>query len=357
MLGGEEAGMQVSNILSLLKTNIFDFDRPLFKHNSFLELASGTYQEIYIESGKCTLIEKSKACFPFETRITKVFTNIIDLAENLHPNRKIILSVSTVLCFQNCVQFPIAARLKIDQLSKLELQRVTPFELVHVYHGCTIAGENETTIFTQQFVLKKAIVSEIEEQLSFHKKSIEAVFMRDPSSRAIELAFAPNGEFFGRQSFEKWNKRLGMAIGVFAIGTAALFAGIHSFHARQYEEISGAIASLEPGIKKIKQTIESTEKRNTNVIAIQKLQRETISRLAIIEEVTRVLPDTAYVLNLSVVDNRVQLEGLANSPEKLIPSLESSSSFKNVVFGSAVFNLPGDTQSHFAINMDLEQAK
>lgn len=349
--------MQVSNILSLLKTYIFDIDRLLFKHNSFLELASGTYQEIYVENGKYTLIEKSKACLPFGTRVTKIFTNIADLTGNSRPNQKTILSVSTDLCFQLTTQFPISARSKIDQLSQLELQRATPFELADVYHGCIVTGENESTVFTQQFVLKKAIVSEIEEQLSLNKKSIEAVIMRDPSGRAIELAFAPNGEVFGRQSFEKWNKRLGMAIGIFAIGIAALFAGIHSFHARQYDEISDAVASLQPGIKKIKQTIESTEKRNANVIAMQKLQRETISRLAIIEEIARILPDTAYVLNLSVVDNRVQLEGLANSPEKLIPSLETSSLFKNVVFGSAVFNLPGETQSHFAINMDLEQAK
>ncbi len=349
--------MQVSNILSLLKTNRFDFDRLLFRYDPFLELASGTYQEIYVENGKYTLIEHSKASLPFETRVTKIFTNITDLTENLRPNQKTILSVSTDLCFQLKTQFPISARSKIDQLSQLELQRATPFVLADVYHGCVVTGENESTVFTQQFVLKRAIISEFEEQLSLNKKSIEAVIMRDPSGRAIELAFAPNGEVFGRQSFEKWNKRLGMAIGIFAIGTAALFAGIQSFHARQYEEISGAVASLQPGIKKIKQTIESTEKRNANVIAMQKLQRETISRFAIIEEVTRVLPDTAYVLNLSVVDTRVQLEGLANSPEKLIPSLESSSLFKNVVFGSAVFNLPGEAQSHFAINMDLEQAK
>ena len=165
--------MQVSNILSLLKTNIFDFDRPVFKHSSFLELASRTYQEIYVENGKYTLIEKSKGCLPFGTRITKVFTNIADLTGNLRPNQKTILSVTTDLCFQLTTQFPISARSKIDQLSQLELQRATPFELADVYHGCIVIGENESTVFTQQFVLKKAVVAEIEEQLPFHKKSRE----------------------------------------------------------------------------------------------------------------------------------------------------------------------------------------
>lgn len=357
MLGGEEAGMQVSNILSLLKTNQFDFDRLVFSHDPFLELASGTYQEIYVESGRYSLAEKSKVSLPFETGNKKFFPNITDLTKNLNPKRKIILSVSTELCFQLVSRFPISARSKINQLSELELQRVTPFRLAEVYHGCIVIGKNETTVFVQQFALKKEIVSEIEGQLFQHNKSIEAVFIRDLSGRAVELAFAPNGEIFGQLSFKKWKKRFVMALGMFAIGVAALFAGIHSFHARQFEEISGTMASLGPDIKKVKQMIESSEKRSAAIIAMQELQREAISRLAIIDEVTRVLPDTAYLLNLNILDNRVQLEGLANSPEKLIPTLESSLLFKNVIFGSAVFNSQGETQSHFAIYMDLEQPK
>jgi general secretion pathway protein L len=357
MLDGEEAGMQVSNILSLLKTKQFEFVNLAIGHDPFLELASGIYQEMYLESGKYTLIEKSKASWPIAKDNSNTSSSIGELIANLQSRRKIILSVSLDLCFQLSSQFPVSARSKVIQLSQLELQRATPFELTDVYHGCTVEGENESTVFTKQFVLKKSIVSDIQEQLLQRKRKIEAVFIRDVSGKAIELAFAPSGEFFGLQSFKKWQKRLGLSLGMFAIGTAALLIGIYSFHARQYEEIASATEDFQPEIKKVKQTIESLEKRNTSIVAMQKLQLGSISRLTVIEEVTKILPDTAYLLNLSVVDNRVLLEGSANSPEKLIPVFESSSLFTNVAFGSAVFNSAGETQSHFAINMDLEQSK
>jgi Tfp pilus assembly protein PilN len=349
--------MQVSNILSLLKTKQFDLDQLFFKHNPFLELADGTYEEIYVEAGKYRLVEKSKPSLPFEVHVPKIYSDITELAEDLLPNRKIILSVSTDLCFQHVVQFPISARSKIDQLSQLELLRVTPFGLADVYCGCILIGENATTVFAQQFVLKKSIISEIEKILLQQQRSIEAIFIRDLSGKSIELAFAPNGEHFGRQLSMKWKKRLCLSLGLLAITGAALVGSISSFHARQLDEISVAIAGLQPEIKKVKQIIENSEKQNANVAAIQNLQRQTISRVTIIEELTKALPDTAYILTLSIVDNRVQMEGLAESPEKLIPTLESTSLFKNVVFGSAVFNSAGESQSHFAINMDLEQPK
>jgi general secretion pathway protein L len=357
MLDREEAGMQVSNILSLLKTRQFEFDNLAIRLDPFLELASGIYQEIYLEKGKYTLAEKSRASWPIARDDSNTFSSIDDLIANSRSSRKTILSVSLDLCFQLSSQFPVSARSKVNQLSQLELQRATPFALADVYNGCIVVGENETTVFTQQFVLKKIIVTEIQQQLLQHKKPIEAVFIRDISGKAIELAFSPNGEFFGHQHFKKWKKNLGLSFGMFAIGSAVLLAGIHSFHAKQYEVISSATENLQPEIKKVKQVLESSEKRNTSIMAMQKLQVESVSRLAVIEEVTRVLPDTAYLLNLSIVDNRILLEGSANSPEKLIPVFESSSFFKNVAFGSAVFNSPGETQSHFAINMDLEQSK
>lgn len=349
--------MQVSNILSLLKTKQFDLDRIFFRFDPFSELAGGTYQEIYVEADKCSFVEKSKAGLPFEMQAANIYSSITELAENLHPNRKVILSVSTDLCFQHVVQFPISARSKIDQLSELELQRVTPFGLADVYCGCIVTAENATTVFAQQFVLKKSTISEIEKTLLEQQRSIEAIFIRDLSGKSIELAFAPNGEHFGRQLSMKWKKRLCLSLGILAITGAALVGSISSFHARQLDEILIAIAGLQPEIKKVKQIIENSEKQNANIVAIQSLQRQTISRVTIIEELTKALPDTAYLLTVSIVDNRVQMEGLAESPEKLIPTLESTSRFKNVVFGSAVFNSAGESQSHFAINMDLEQPK
>lgn len=346
--------MQVSNILSVLKTKQFEFGSLVTSHDPFLELARETYIEIHAQNGKYTLVEKSSAHLPILMDNSNTFSNVVDLIESSLSNRKIILSVNTDLCLQYNSHFPISARSKIEQLSQLELQRVTPFEPADVFLGWIIDGENENTVFTRQFVLKKAIVLEVQELLLQHKKSIEAIFIRDISGNAIELAFAPSGEMFGLQSFKNWKKKLGISLGIFAISTAVLVSGIYSFSVRQFEETSIAIANFQPEIKKVEQKIKNTQKRYASIQAMQKLQRETVSRLGLIEEVTRLLPDTAYALNLSVFDNRVLLEGSANSPEKLIPLFESSSLFKNVVFGSAIFNSPGETQSHFALNMDLE---
>ena len=121
--------------------------------------------------------------------------------------------------------------------------------------------------------------------------------------------------------------------------------------------MNDAITNLQPVIKKIKQEIETSQSLQNEIAEIQLRRRNVSNRLNIVAETTKIMPDTAYILNLAITDKRIALEGMADKPEQLITLLEASPLFNNVVFASAVFNTPGDKLSHFAINMDLEPQK
>ena len=73
------------------------------------------------------------------------------------------------------------------------------------------------------------------------------------------------------------------------------------------------------------------------------------------EEVTRILPDTAWLTDLTIDGNEITMSGFARSASDLIPALERSEFFSNVKFTSRVTKERDLKNERFSIKMDVEQ--
>lgn len=75
--------------------------------------------------------------------------------------------------------------------------------------------------------------------------------------------------------------------------------------------------------------------------------------VAIIEEMTRVVPDTAWLSTLSMEGDDVSLSGQAGSAAELLATLEASDMFAGVRFTAPVYRDPSDGSQRFSMTMKL----
>jgi general secretion pathway protein L len=119
--------------------------------------------------------------------------------------------------------------------------------------------------------------------------------------------------------------------------TGMAWAGSHFIHQRitnlrvdrELNELSGEIKALGKAQTEITTLQERIDYLNT-------LRQDRINALEILKELTETLPDTAWLLALSVADNQVEIQGYADYSTQLIARLEASRLFANAKFISTI---------------------
>src|SRR5262249_36584177 len=93
------------------------------------------------------------------------------------------------------------------------------------------------------------------------------------------------------------------------------------------DDLSAQNALLRVKAQETRETLARSQAVYTEIANIRRLREETVSKVAVLEELTRLLPDTAYVTDLKVDGGTVDVSGLAKSAASLIPVIERSAFF------------------------------
>lgn len=75
-----------------------------------------------------------------------------------------------------------------------------------------------------------------------------------------------------------------------------------------------------------------------------------------IEEVSRILPDTAFLQAVAIKGKNLILQGQAAQPEALIALLEASPALSAVSFSTSVYRNSSDQLANFAISAVIDDA-
>ncbi len=98
---------------------------------------------------------------------------------------------------------------------------------------------------------------------------------------------------------------------------------------RELSELSDEIKAL----GRVQAEITALQER---IDLINDLRQDRIHALEFLKELSEILPDTAWLLGMSIVGNKVEIEGHADYSTQLIPKLEASPFFSNVKFISTI---------------------
>lgn len=96
------------------------------------------------------------------------------------------------------------------------------------------------------------------------------------------------------------------------------------------------VVSLSAEISELDRLRLETKEIEERLSFLHTIRQGSISALDILRELTRIIPETAWVQNLAYSDTGVQMDGYAETATELISLLEASPLFRDVVFLSSI---------------------
>jgi general secretion pathway protein L len=256
-------------------------------------------------------------------------------------------------------EFVIVRRLELPQMSlaharqavELQVDRLSPFKADAVRTATRIAGYNaeKGAMLVDVAIVPLLRVRPIEQRL-----------------RALGLAPATvdvegdNGVAQGfdlrePESAEDLRRTRLMTLGLAAAAVAIWGVAVYAWGQAGESEINrweARIAELRPAAERSAMLRQELEGMAVPIAQANVL--DPSATLGVLQQLTRLLPDSVQVLDLKIEGRAVEFSGIASNATDLIGLLEGSDAFKNVKFASPVIRKSETGVERFDITMQRE---
>jgi Tfp pilus assembly protein PilN len=105
---------------------------------------------------------------------------------------------------------------------------------------------------------------------------------------------------------------------------------------RALSALDARIARLAPEVQQAERRLAEVERARRELSTLRDFEQQGLHPLPVLRELTDTLPGDAWLTNLSVDRNGLELGGFANAASQLIPLLEASPTLERVEFTSPV---------------------
>lgn len=250
------------------------------------------------------------------------------------------------------LDLPAAARGDLDQLLKFEMDRLTPFRADEVVFAHRIVGTDPHShrLMVELQLAPKAVVDDaldVARSLNLVPARVELGDVPTAEDGALDLL--PD-QRTGTSGMSRLNRILALlAIALTAAAVAIPLQQRRSTAADLEVEVAAARAAAEASLE-LRERLEQVS-ASTNFLAVQKMRIPMTS--VILAEVTRTVPDQAYLTRLDWHGGTLQLEGLAEGAAALIGVLDRSPMFGAPQFRSPVTPDRRSELERFHVSVEL----
>src|SRR5439155_11203194 len=105
---------------------------------------------------------------------------------------------------------------------------------------------------------------------------------------------------------------------------------------RRLARLNGDIARIDPDVRAVEKVARELEHKRQLLGTVEKINASSLQPLAVLRELTEILPSDAWVTYLAFDSKGVELTGQAGAASNLIPLLENSPRLERVEFASPV---------------------
>jgi general secretion pathway protein L len=248
------------------------------------------------------------------------------------------------------LDLPAAAEDNLDDAIGFQLDRLTPFD-------------------PQAVVLRSGLVSR-----DPGARKIRAWFAVTPAQRVEPLLAAlrdlrpepaqparrPEDAAAPLRLGYRLSARRRPAVGVaLALLNIALLVGAASLHWQNREErlaaVERALVEVRRDAAEASELADALERSHAEVLALRERKLAYPIFTAVLDELTRRMPDDTYLQRLEVRDGRVRLFGISAAASNLIGRLEESPLLESVRFESSVTRDAASGRERFSIVADLSR--
>jgi general secretion pathway protein L len=261
-------------------------------------------------------------------------------------------------CYVRRVLLPAAARRDAAGILALDLERATPFREADVYHAHVIdaASGPPGRIAVRHVIVKRALLDRAVARLE--AAGCRVAFADcwsgdEPAAMPIDLLPARAG---GAPPHRRRHS-LAAALGVLAL---ALAASAPCLLLQRHQSALAAIAEQtrraksEAGAQR--RASGAAQAADSEMAVLARLKHGRPATVEVIEEITRLLPDTAHLLELRIEGDTVDITGFARSAAGILPLLERSALLADAALSGPLTREPGQDRERFAVRMRLRAA-
>ncbi|MGF1631833.1 MAG: PilN domain-containing protein [Kiloniellaceae bacterium] len=249
-------------------------------------------------------------------------------------------------------QLPLAAEENLREVVGFEMDRLTPFSRDEVYYACRV---------TQRHAKAGRLMVEV---MLAPRRKVDALLagLRDQGLRitAVDVATSEPGCPLGINLLPQAAGPLPSRFGRVVAGALTAAAVVLLFVALQVPlqrkadyaaALHERVAAERVRVSELRRLEEEIAGLRTQDTSLHDLKRENALVLALVDQATRLLPDDAWLNQLSLNGDRLDLSGFSPSSSKLITVFEQSPLFTETVFRAPVTQDPRLGLERFSLSM------
>jgi general secretion pathway protein L len=256
------------------------------------------------------------------------------IAKEHGRRRQTVVRLAPQRGLRKSLELPAAAKNDLEHLLRFEMDRLTPFradEVLFAYRIESIDPQGRRLRVELQLAPKSVVEAALDDarRLGLVPVRVELGDV-DPADEALDLLPDERARGSGIS-------RLNRALALLALLLTAAAVGIPLYERRSTAadleaQVAAARAEAEASLE-LRERLEQLS-AGTDFLAAEKIRVPMTS--LILAEVTRVVPDQAYLSQLDWRNGTLQLEGLAEAATSLVGLLDSSPMFGAPQFRSPV---------------------
>jgi general secretion pathway protein L len=258
--------------------------------------------------------------------------------------------------FVRSVDLPASAERDFDAMLRLDLERTTPLKASDVLSSHLVEGpgSGRGMVRVRHFVLKSRTIEPVQKALAHAGLELQSIETLDAAGTAsLPLKFV-----IGDTSVHRAGWTLGRAVA--AAATIFVLSVIGSYWARTERALASLdaeIAVLEDRAKQARPALDLVRSAQADIARARRLEADRQPAILILEEVTRLVPDTAWLQDLRYDGTTIEMSGLAVSAATLLPLFERSVLFHEARFTAPIRIEPGEDRERFRLQAKLRAPK
>ncbi len=272
-----------------------------------------------------------------------------------HRGSEIVVGVPRESALRRFIDLPSPALENLREVLSFEMDRHTPFRADEVYFDCRVASHD-----TQNKRVKVDLVV-VAKDMADRAIALVSGWGLEPSKLALAGASEDEGSF-NLLPAKATSSRRGVAFGVscvlLLIPLVAMALAVHL----PLQQRQALLEEAEVRLKQVRKEATESDKLNKQFDEItersrfvQQKKRSQFTVTELLDEVTKILPDDTWLLQLARKGQKLTISGYSQRPSALIGLLEESAMLSKVSFRSPVTRDPKVGRDRFNIAATVHQ--
>jgi general secretion pathway protein L len=261
------------------------------------------------------------------------------------------LALSDAMFFTRDIRLPREAGASLDSIALTDLLRNTPFRADDIQFDFA-AKRSGPYIHLKQFVIRKDLLEDAAAGLGLPPAALDFVESSDAEHHRMPIAIrlrktASPGH--GVAAFA------GLLLATCCLTAAYAASVVSERQASQLDRLEAELATARAEAHRVRSAAEASDKQLSTIQELRGRKQDGIGLLEIWEELSRMLPDTAWVQELRLAkapngnDFRVTVSGLSSAAANLVETLDRSPILSEVALTAPISLDPIEKRERFVL--------